>query len=549
MDWQGRARFTVFDSAFGSGERFRALLQAWRDDPQRPARLHYIALDASPLPGFRRVPQADEAVTLDLLCAPLEAALAQVDARFDAIGLDAADGIQAGFARALARRSAPGAVLVARGLSELQAHELAGAGFACSAGATDGTLKAIFTSRKPPSPWARTPEPTRRAIVLGAGLAGAAACERLCARGWEVTLIERHPAPAQEASGNQAGIFMPLLSKDDNIMTRLSRASFLYALAYWKKLGGLGDGGILGASSGVLQLARDAGHAQVQRAIAGEHAYPLDYAQWFERDQACAFSGLHAPHGAWLFPQAGWARPASLCAAMLRACGPGLTSHFGAGQVRLERAGGDWIARAESGAALASAPVVIVATGAGAMQLAQSAQLPLAKVRGQVTHLAQGSLPALPFVLCREAYVTPAVNGWHSVGASYDAHDDPALREDSQQANLAKVRSLLADDDIGRNAPREGRVGFRCVAPDRLPLVGALPKAHNGAGVERLREIARQPGLYGLLGYASRGLTWAPLAAELLASQLDGDPMPLEADLVTALDPARFILRARRHRV
>ncbi|MBC7685451.1 MAG: FAD-dependent 5-carboxymethylaminomethyl-2-thiouridine(34) oxidoreductase MnmC, partial [Bdellovibrionales bacterium] len=396
MDWQGRARFTVFDSAFGAGERFRALVKAWRDDPLRPARLHYIALDASPLPGCRRLPQADEAVTLDLLCAPLEAALAQLDARFDAIelhGAQGAHGVQAGFARDLARRCAPGAVLVAHGLSELQARELAGAGFACHA--TDqGTLKAVFTSRKPPSPWARAAVARRRAIVLGAGLAGAAACERLCARGWEVTLIERHAAPAQEASGNQAGIFMPLLSRDDNIMTRLARASFLYALAYWKKLGGFGDGGIVGAQCGVLQLARDERHAQVQQAIAAEHGYPPDYAQWFEPGQACAFMGLHAPHGAWLFAQAGWARPASVCAVMLDACGPALARHFGAGQVSLERGADEWIARAAPGVALASAPVVIVATGAGAIELAQSAQLPLAKVRGQVTHLAQGSLPA-----------------------------------------------------------------------------------------------------------------------------------------------------------
>ena len=145
--------------------------------------------------------------------------------------------------------------------------------------------------------------------------------------------------------------------------------------------------------------------------------------------------------------------------------------------------------------------------------------------------------------------MTPAVGGWHSVGASDDDHDDPALRADSQRDNLAKVGSLMGDERIGLAAPLEGRVGFRCVAPDRLPLVGALPAAQHGAGVERLREIVRHPGLYGLLGYASRGLTWAPLAAELLASQLHGDPLPLEADLATALDPARFILRARRRPV
>ncbi|MGB9107823.1 MAG: hypothetical protein WCC39_03955, partial [Telluria sp.] len=50
-----------------------------------------------------------------------------------------------------------------------------------------------------------------------------------------------------------------------------------------------------------------------------------------------------------------------------------------------------------------------------------------------------------------------------------------------------------------------------------------------------------------LLGYASRGLIWAGWAAELLAAQLEGEPLPLESALVDALDPARFVLRARRN--
>lgn len=546
VNWQGRAHFTVFDSAYGDGERFRALLQRWRDDPLRPARLHYIALQQSPLPGFRRVPQHDCGVTLDLLCASLDDALAQLDARLDAIELH---GIALGgssFARALARLAAPGAALRAIGLTQAQAHTLGGAGFACNTD-DNGVIKAVFTTRKPASPWARKSEPERRAIVLGAGLAGAAACERLCARGWHVTLVERHAGPAGEASGNQAGIFMPLLSKDDNIMSRLSRAAFLYALAYWDKIGGIGDGRrIHGAACGVMQLARDAGHAQVQRAIAQVHNYPPEYAQWLETGEATALLHASAPDGAWLFRQAGWLEPASVCAAMLDACGSALVRRFGVGSVRLERDQDQWSAVDAAGHRVAQAGVVIVASGAGARALAQTASLPLASVRGQVTHVAAGALPVLPFVLCREAYLTPPVQGWHSLGASYDDDTDGALRQASQDRNLSKIRSLLGDAALASQAPLAGRVGFRCVAPDRLPLVGALPASDSGARIERLRDVGRQPGLYGLIGYASRGLSWAPLAAELLASQLNGEPLPIEAELAGALDPARFLVRARR---
>lgn len=551
LHWRGRQRFTVFDSGPGHRSRFEAALQAWRDDPQRPACLHYMALDDSALPGFRRSAQTPAQVTLDLLATSLEGALSQLDARLDGIILDGMAGQGSGFARALVKLAEPGAVLVAHGLSETQAHALAQSGFACTAG-VEGRIDAVFTTRKPPSPWARKSEAVRRAIVLGAGLAGAAACERLVARGWQVTLVERHARAASEASGNQAGIFMPLLSRDDNIMTRLSRASLLFALDYWERLGGIGPGRrILGAQCGVLQLARDAGHAEVQRAIAAARHYPPGFAEWLEAGPASDLLGAPAPDGGWLFRQSGWARPASVCEAMLASCGAALTSHFGTGTASLERTGSEWTVRDAGGQALASAPVVVLASGTGALHMPQSAALPLAAVRGQVTHLAAGEAPALPFVLCREAYLTPAIEGWHSLGASYDDDPDPALRAASQSANLEKIASMLARPGLGQGAPLAGRVGFRCVAPDRLPLVGAVPDAvlAESGRVERLREVARHPGMYCLLGYASRGLAWAPLAAELLAAQLSGEPLPLEAELATALDPARFVLRARRRPV
>jgi tRNA 5-methylaminomethyl-2-thiouridine biosynthesis bifunctional protein len=430
------------------------------------------------------------------------------------------------------------ATLHACGLSAAQTAALAATGWAF-----ESARAARFASRKRFAPV--PPEPERRAIVIGAGLAGAAACERLCARGWQVTLVERHGQAAMEASGNLAGITMPLLSKDDNIASRLSRAAFLFALGYWEKLGGIGAA-IEGAGCGVLLVAKDAAHARLQRATAAARRFPPAYAEWLDREAAAARFGRLAPDGAWLFPQGGWIRPASACQAMLDACGPGLQQRFGVGSVSLERIGAEWAVRDARGAALAQAPTVIVANGAGATQLAQAACLPLARVRGQVTHLAADALPELGLVLCRETYVTPASGGLRSAGASYDADDDPGLRASSQDENLAKIRSMLGDPAIGLDAPLRGRVGFRSVAPDRLPLVGALPDPAFAVGAERLHELPRQGGLYGLLGYASRGLTWAPLAAELLAASLEGEPLPLETSLAAALDPGRFQLRRRR---
>jgi tRNA 5-methylaminomethyl-2-thiouridine biosynthesis bifunctional protein len=535
--WQGRERYTVLHTHYGDGAAANALIDAWRADPARPARLHIVALAAGLLPGFHRVPQADDAVTLDLLAAPLETALAQLAARIDFAYLHGVQG--SGFARGLARLAAADALLQTEALADEQVAALTAQGFVFD----QDRRSARFASRKPRPPLA--PVPPRHAVVIGAGLAGCAAAHKLCARGWQVTLVERHPRVAMEASGNLAGIFMPLLSKDDNIPTRLTRAAYLYALRYWDGIGGIGRA-IEGAACGVMQLARDADHARVSRAIAAAGAYPSEFAEWLEAPDAQALLGLPALDGAWLFRQGGWARPGSVCAAMLDACGARLAQRFGVGSVSLERNDGAWLVRGEDGGLIAQAPTVVLAGGAGSTRFEQAARLPLAALRGQVTHLDAATLPALPFVLCREAYLTPAANGLACAGATYDLDADPGLRTASQQENIERLQALVSDPAAGAGAPLAGRVGFRSVAPDRLPLVGALPDFDAAGSTERLRDVPRHPGLHGLLGYASRGLIWAPLGAELLAAKLENEPLPLETALVDALDPARFVLRARR---
>jgi len=255
--------------------------------------------------------------------------------------------------------------------------------------------------------------------------------------------------------------------------------------------------------------------------------------------------GAPTPYGAWHFPRGGWATPATACRAMLQACGDKLRRVFHAEALRLERAGSEWKVLDAQGQVLAAAPTVVLANGAGATALDQASELPLYTMRGQVTHLAQGTFPSLPLVVCREAYMTPAVAGIVSVGATYDKSADRQLWQSSQDENLLRAEEILGSPH-GAGAPLQGRVGFRTMAPDRLPLIGALPDSSNEARTERLRDLPRHPGLHTLLGYASRGLIWAPLAAEILACQLEDEPLPIEATLAAALDPGRFLLKQRR---
>jgi tRNA 5-methylaminomethyl-2-thiouridine biosynthesis bifunctional protein len=95
------------------------------------------------------------------------------------------------------------------------------------------------------------------------------------------------------------------------------------------------------------------------------------------------------------------------------------------------------------------------------------------------------------------------------------------------------------------------------VSADRLPLVGAVPAeiaartlgGSRGAPAGRYdqpRFVARAPGLFVCIGLGSRGIAAASLGSELPAATITGAPPPVEADLLDAVDPARFLSREAR---
>src|SRR5471032_2989015 len=119
-------------------------------------------------------------------------------------------------------------------------------------------LRGSFAPRWPSRrPREHAPAPTNRhAIVIGAGLAGAAISERLASRGWQIDLIERRALPPAQTSAMYAGVFHPHISRDDCILSRAARNGFLFAVAHWLALEKAGQT-LAWARCGVLQLGRD----------------------------------------------------------------------------------------------------------------------------------------------------------------------------------------------------------------------------------------------------------------------------------------------------
>jgi tRNA 5-methylaminomethyl-2-thiouridine biosynthesis bifunctional protein len=537
--WAGRSRFVILETGFGFGLNFLATWQAWRRDPQRCARLHYVSIEKHPfaeadlklahdhypelareaaefharwpvlVPGAHRLELDGGRVVLTLFFG--DVAIAR-DLRLaaDAFYLD-------GFApaknpdmwspqllRALSRLAAAGATAATWSVASTVRHALEATGFAVEKRPGFGDKKEMLVAtnvRKSESP----STPIRKAAVIGAGLAGAAVCERLCARGWEVELYERHAAPGKEASGNHAGAFHPIVTPDDSVFARLTRAAFLSSIARWALLEKL-----RWDPCGVLQLARDMKEEASQRASIVALALPPQYAQYVTREEASAHAGVPVTAPGLWFPQAGWIRPPSLVNALLEACGPKLNRSFSTDISKLPEA-----------------PVVILANSSEAPKLHAVPHLRLRKVRGQVTHVPASEIDAPRVVVLRGGMVLPPVEGVCVVGASYDIDDeDGSPRAESDAGNLQRLKNILGME--ARISNLESRVGFRSVTPDRLPVAGKIGE-----------------GIYGAFAYGSRGLIWAALAAELIASELEGEPLPLEGKLADALSPGRFANRAR----
>jgi tRNA 5-methylaminomethyl-2-thiouridine biosynthesis bifunctional protein len=539
--WRGRRLFTVLETGFGFGLSFLATWQAWRDDPQRCERLHFVSVEKHPfegsdlsfvlkkyegltsdelvarwpmlVPGMHRLEFEGGNVTLTLFFGDVAEGLPQLALAADAIYLDGfapaknPEMWDARLLRHLGRLAAPGATVATWSVAAPVRAALEGAGFAVEKAKGFGTKKDMLIGRSIRKRHVETPRiENRKVLVIGAGVAGAAVAERLAARGWRVTIIERRGGPAQEGSGNPAGAFHPVVAPDDSLFARFTRACYLHLLQHWPHLPGLEW-----RRCGLLQLARDERELEAQRRALETLGYPTAYAQF------------DAERGGLWFAQSGWVKPASLV--------KGLLSRFDVEtlfdrEVHDIALSGEWKARDRQGGVIASAPVLVLANAAEALRLAPRPEVRLQRVRGQLTLIP--AIAGLEHVLLRGGMALPGVDGRSVVGASYDLGDeDPNPRADSHAGNLERLERMLPGAAAGLDPERlEGRVAFRATVRDRLPLAGSLDR-----------------GLFGAFAYGSRGLLWAGLCAELIASELEGEPLPVERKLAAAVAPGRFLLR------
>lgn len=567
--WAARPRFVILETGFGLGNNFLAAWDAWRQDLARCRRLVFASIEkhplrrddlarahtASPLPELARQlverwpPLTPGLHTLSFEGGRVELLLGLGDARalLRELVLDADAFFLDGFApsrnpelwdayllKSLARHAAPGATAATWSIARSVRDGLAAAGFEVErvpgfANKPEMSAARFAPRHTPQRPAGREPLAPRaqRAVIVGAGLAGAACALALSREGIDCTVVEALAGPAQASSGNPAGLFHGTVNPDDGLHARFNRAAALATAGLVAELG-------LPLQRGLLRLET----RLPQQAMNGVEGY----VQALPATEASALAGTALAHPTWLYPGGGALDPAAYTRAMLAASGAEL--RLGTSVAALRETGDGWALLDATGTVIASAPLVVLAGGHGQLPLLGELAAELTVQRGQLTHLPNAPwCPALP--IAGEGYAIADGRGGLWCGATTQDGDlDPELRETDQADNLARY-ALLAGLAEPPHAPLAGRVGWRLVAPDKLPLIGGL--AVPGAPLaEQLRFQPRRPGLVVCTGFASRGITWAALAGRLVAALALGGPRPLESELLDAVDPLRFALRRAR---
>jgi tRNA 5-methylaminomethyl-2-thiouridine biosynthesis bifunctional protein len=394
---------------------------------------------------------------------------------------------------------------------------------------------------------------TPKIAIIGGGLAGANLAYALSKRGLSATLYCKDNDLAKGASGNAQGGFYPQLNAEAGHSSQIHALAFNFASTLYRQL--ISQGMHFSHQwCGTLQLAFNDKVASRYRKLIQNQTWPEAMLHWVEPQQATQLANLDLPYPGLYIPQGGWINLPELVAQLTKAANA--TVVLNKQLTSLEHINDEWQLSWQDDSQT-NADIVIMATGSDSADCQQMSQLPFRLVRGQVESInSQNELAKLSTVLCHKGYLTPAWQGSHAMGSTYikdDKNCDYRLTE--QQTNLAMHQQALTKCDwINDIQPTtKGRAAIRCSTPDHLPMVGAVPD--NSAQTEQYHDLYKamrakhypQPinhnNLFMLCGLGSRGLTTAPLCAEMLVSQILNEPLPLSSHLLDALNPNRFLVR------
>lgn len=602
-DWQSTRPFVIGETGFGTGLNMLCAWACFEHHAPSNARLHLLSTEKFPLErsaleqalaswpslasyahtlcaqwpaavsGIHRL-HLTKRVTLDLHFGDTTERLAQLDGQVDAWFLDGfapsknPDMWQPELFNAMAARSRPGATFATFTCAGIVKRGLKAAGFNWKKVLGYGRKREMLAGsietppvdqRRQSTPWF-TPPPlasVKHVVVVGAGLAGSSVAAALARRGVKVTVVERE-APGAGGSGNRQGALYVKLAAETNHQSRVYLAGLLYSQRWLAQQHASHP---LWQPSGVVQLASSDKEARRQQRFIEHHPLPNDVVTALENPALTATATIRvdAPHGLY-YPQAGWVRPKALCEHLLSQSNISLQQGDVSSLTQREHG---WQLNLADGSTL-EADQVVIASAHLANRFAQTEALPLQSVRGQISEInLPESVSGPKRVICASGYVAPSLDGVLTFGASFVPNNAaidvtvedhqrnidelrqtlPALVEELEQAGVALTPAKL-----------QGRTAVRAASPDKTPYAGPVPVAEAwrtdyallSKDATRVADTLGEhyPGLWISTAHGSRGLASAPLCAEVIASRMCDEPMPLEASLVDHLHPGRRIISA-----
>jgi tRNA 5-methylaminomethyl-2-thiouridine biosynthesis bifunctional protein len=395
----------------------------------------------------------------------------------------------------------------------------------------------------------------KKAIIIGAGLAGTSTAFSLASRGWDVTILEKEQGAAQAASGNMAGVFMPMITSAGDPIGTFYLEAFYYAVQHFEVLRSLCKKTLLWGQCGVLDMTPKKVAKDTKKLVMS-----LELIAKVNEKLASKFASIPIHSRAMYLPDAGWINPPSICEAQLRSYEGSITFKTNENIHKLKRNNINnlWQVIDKSKNIVDESDVVVLANARDALHFSVCDWLPLQCVRGQTTYLPESEYTKnLSTVLCANGYMTPAINGFHCLGATFNREDSRTdISPADHEENIENIRQYIDIPKVSYTE-LEGRVGFRTATPDRRPVIGAMPKkdALENVTPESLStgntEDLFHKGLYVSLGHGSRGITSAPIAGEYLAELIDPASKKkrrfvLDDDIAAIVNPLRFLFKKQK---
>ena len=551
--WQNSRSIRVLEMGFGLGINF---LTTWASikASNSTARLQYVAIEKHPftsqdlraalenslasapaslapmlealiqqliaqwpplIPGFHSLP-LDDQTTLTLVFGDVDSVLPSIHGRFDAFYLD-------GFVpdrnevmwslktmQHLAGLAADGAIVSSWCVASSVQQALHEVGFDVTERAGFGSNRESLIGR-----WsAKLADSSTRVdsvVVIGAGIAGASVARQLATRGINVILIEREQ-PASGASGNPVAVVRPEPGGVSNVISEFSAAGVGW-LQRWLATHGES---VPHDFCGAVRLLRD--QRRHDKLAAYAQTVPDEWLHELSVSEATKLCGQSVATEGFFLPQAGWVDPTALITALIDH--PRIELRSATEVKRLSPAStNEWCVELANNEKIFSHYVVLATAFA---ELSSNVD-GIDSARGQLSVVAERVDKPLRTIVCRDGYVTPAINGMHTIGATMHIDGDANPRPEDDLENFYRLQRLLSDFVSDASELHSGRVSWRATTQDRLPLVGKVAE-----------------GLYTSIGHGSRGVACAPWCAEFLVTQILDEPLPIGGEWVERLHPLRF---------